>query len=90
MASKTQELFDELQAKRAAIVEKTTPLRAQRDALMRQIQGLEAQAKELADQFKAVERDGEVTLFDLDNEISGLAIALGAKRLSEAAPTEAS
>lgn len=85
MSSQTQELFDKLKGEKAAIEAQSAPLREQRDAVIQQMDPLTRQAAALADQIAAIERPH---LAELDNEISGLAIALGAKRMSEPAPEE--
>lgn len=80
MANEIQELFDRLQAEKAEIVAAAAPIREKRDAVAAKAHALEAEMRELAQQLFAIERP---RLAELDNQISGLAIALGAKRLSD-------
>jgi len=73
-------LFDKLEAEKAAIRAESAPLRAARDKLLAKIQPLEAQERELIKQIHAIERP---RLAEIDNQLGGLAKAMGGKQLSD-------
>jgi predicted nuclease with TOPRIM domain len=75
-------LLAKLQADKAALVARAAPHRSAYDLLRQQINALEAKAKREAEKFHAIERPA---MSELDEQISGLARALGGRRMSEAA-----
>lgn len=72
-------LLTKLQAERAAILEKSQPLRDKRAALQTEMQPIEKQIQDLTEEIRTVETD---RMFKLDMQISKLALALGAKSIS--------
>jgi len=68
--------LEKLKKEKASIEAKTAPLKKERDALVRRYLALQAQAKELTSQINKVELP---RLFHIDNQIAGLARAMGAK-----------
>lgn len=75
-------LFNKLEAEKAEIRAQSAPLRAARDKLLAKIQPLEAQERELIKQINEIERP---RLAEIDNQLGGLAKAMGGKKLSDAA-----
>lgn len=73
-------LFDKLDTEKAEIREQSAPLRAQRDKLRAKIEPLEVQERELIRQIHAIERP---RLAEIDNQLGGLAKAMGGKKLSD-------
>lgn len=74
--------YEKLAAAKAALLEKTKPLRRQYDALAKEAQALDAKVKALGAQIIALERPA---LVDIDNQLSALDLAMGGARLSQAA-----
>lgn len=68
--------FDELSAKRAAILNVSGPLREQRDKIKNE-------TRERVEAFKAQIKDVETGLPEIDSDLSRLAKALGGRRMSE-------
>lgn len=68
-----------LQAEKSEILAKSTPLRAERDALLASIQTTLDQIRKLEKEYKAIEQP---RLAELDNQISAVVRAKGAKTMS--------
>ena len=75
-------LFNQLEAEKAAIQAESAPLRAARDEIRAKLEPLEAQERDLIKQIHAIERP---RLAEIDNQLGGLAKAMGGKKLSDAA-----
>lgn len=76
--SQVKALFEKLTAERAEIEAKVKPLRDKRTAIVGKLQPLEDQARELQIQIREIQGD---RAFELDQEISKLARAMGARTL---------
>jgi predicted nucleic acid-binding Zn-ribbon protein len=92
--SKLKAVFDELQADKARIQAVSAPLRAERDKLQESIRPTEEKIRELNQQIKDIEQRGEISLADIDMQISAIAKAAGGKSmhaslLQEEQPAEA-
>lgn len=74
-------LFNKLEAEKATIRARSAPLRAQRDKLLAKIQPLEVEERDLIKQINEIERP---RLAEIDNQLGGLAKAMGGKTLSDA------
>ena len=72
-------LFNKLEAEKAEIRARSAPMRAQRDKLLAKIQPLEAEDLELIKQMIEIERP---RLAEIDNQLGGLAKAMGGKTLN--------
>jgi chromosome segregation ATPase len=72
-----------LEGDREALLKKSAPLRERRDALDEQIQPLLAEQRDLNKKIHAIERP---KLGEIDNELAGLARAMGARSLANPEP----
>lgn len=70
---KKKEAFE---AEKAAVLEKSAPLRAEREALQAEIAPAEARIREITKEIREVENN---RVFELDNQISALARGMGGK-----------
>jgi uncharacterized small protein (DUF1192 family) len=73
--------FDAVQAEIDRIEAQTKPLREQRDALQAKLQPIEDAMRSLARRFNHIERTAG--LFELKNQLGGLAKAMGGRSMSE-------
>ncbi len=72
--------FDELKAKKEAILSKTAGLRAKRDDLLSKMEALRPQVAELTVKIRAIEDPGITTISE---DISRLSKALGGRGMSD-------
>ena len=75
-----QALFDGLVKEKQDIQDKTGPMRAECENLYEKIRPLEEKARAVSKKIKEIEQP---RLSDIERQISGLAKALGGRRLSE-------
>lgn len=68
-----------LEAEKAELVKKVAPLRQKREELNAKVQPLEAELRGVNQQIKALEHP---RLAELDNQLSGIAKAMGAKSIT--------
>jgi peptidoglycan hydrolase CwlO-like protein len=70
---------EKLEAEKAKLVAASAPLRTERDALVQEIQPTENKIRELNEKIEAIERP---RMGELDNQLGGLARAMGGKSLA--------
>lgn len=80
-----RKMFDQLHKDKEVLLKKSEPLHKKRDALLKQIQPLEAELREVNKQIAKIERP---KLYDINQEISGLAKAMGGRSMSNSPPPE--